>query len=209
MADAPAGVVEKYYGLRTHYIEVGKEFDSKKIKPYVRQVFMDKGWPTGHPDFAVLDSFPDEVIGVSAERARQIRMDDRDAKKELEEAMRVANAAVASRANAVATGQAIDGRIATLEEQLAAAQAEIEAMRSRAAPAIEPPAVEGGSSPSLDPPPATSPVAREGEPTAEWSKKDILAFADSKDVKLTTHQRNFGSKAELVETILGALEKAP
>lgn len=104
MSDSPGSKIEKLYAYRAAHFELGKEFDEKKI----RQILdMD---PVANPEF----------LPETPERRRLVRMDDREAKREIEEARAKAEAAILADKNAGMEAAAKDQRIAALEAQLAA-----------------------------------------------------------------------------------------
>lgn len=175
MPDGPGSPIEKLYAFRSEHFVSGKEYDEAGLR---RTLGLP---PVPNP----------EHLPETPERRRLVRLDDREAKQEAEQAQRDAEAALAKeRSDAlIATHQST--RISDLE-------AEIEALKAQLAGAPpEPPKGEETQNPPA-PPQSTA----DGEPTKDWSPKQIVDFMEAKGLPLPD-KRGFGmTKVALLEFYL-------
>lgn len=190
--DQPASLIEKYMGLRAHYLEQGKRFDSKPIKEVVIKMWMEGKNTRVRP--TDLDRLPEEVFEESEERARAIRFDEREAKDELEAARKAGEERMKADREGAMFDQVAKARIAELEAQLAAAQGNAPAAP---APVSAPSGYVAG--------PTVAPVAvPEGVPwpELEWTKNQMLDWTDVHKIQVYDSMRKNASKTELLDYIL-------
>ncbi len=84
--NVPAPLPEKYLRKRAHCIELGKEFYSEKEKRVLLSMWQETNHLLPHEVPNDLDAYKDEFIPMSPERARAIRMDETEARKEADDA---------------------------------------------------------------------------------------------------------------------------
>lgn len=194
MADIPATPFEKFLSLRVHYIEQGKEFRENDIRDNINATWEEKG---GDPALLLPLVDNPETIEASDSRKRAIRMDDREAKAELEKARLDARTKLQAEKSAGDELSLMKQRNAELEERLAALEARQGApagKASKAAPASKP-----------TPAPKPAAVVPDGAPTVEWQKPELLAFIEREGLERPKGNPQFISKNVLLESILGQL----
>lgn len=184
--DQPATPVEKYYAMRTHYIATGKQFDENVIKRGINQAHMELTGTTTPP----LDlSHNPESIPESETRARNVRMDDREATAEVEAAQNLAKEHIAAASSLQASARVLEERNRQLEAQVA------ELMAQRGDVPQPPPAAPGV--PSADGP------TIEGQPNANWTRTQVVEWARQNDVPLPKGW-NTMTRDDVLNEVLGA-----
>lgn len=178
MPDSPGTPIEKLYAFRAEHFAMGKEYDEAGLRRTL-----------GLPAVPNPEHLPE-----TPERRRLVRLDDRDAKRELEQAQQEADAALAKARSDDLVQAHQSSRIADLEAQLAALQAQVAGQPAAPDPPInEPPAASASNS---------AQGTGEGEPGEAWAPKQILDFMEAKGLPLPA-KRGFGmTKVALLEFYL-------
>lgn len=179
MSDSPGSKIEKMYAYRADHFEMGKEFDEKKIRAMLD---MD---PVANPEF--LPETPD--------RRRLVRMDDREAKREMEEAKAKADAAILASKTAGMEAEQAASRIAALEAQIA------EMKRTATAPVV---AAETPIATPSAPAQADSDV-----PDMTWTIPRMQAYLEENNLPLPQPKKFFGmTKVAALDYTLDQIAKA-
>ena len=179
MSDSPGSKIEKMYAYRADHFEMGKEFDEKKIRAMLDME------PVANPEF--LPETPD--------RRRLVRMDDREAKREMEEAKAKADAAILASKTAGMEAEQAASRIAALEAQIA------EMKRAAANPA---PVAE--STPVAAPAPAQT---ASDVPDSTWTIPRMQTYLEEHNLPLPTPKKFFGmTKVAALDYTLDQIAKA-
>ncbi len=110
MTDTPGSKLEKLLAFRLAHFEHGTEYDEAALR---RHLGLE---PVAHPEF----------LPLSPERKRLVRMDDREAKRELEEAMEQEQARMAAERESALLATVKDERIQSLEAQIAELRARLQ-----------------------------------------------------------------------------------
>lgn len=160
---------------------MGTEFRENVVRAVINQGWEEKG---GEPALLLEMVKDPEFIPESPERARAIRMDDREAKAELEKAQLEARALMDQRQRSAQEIALKDSRIAELEAKLAEVGAE----------------------------PVSTPIAekpesvRSGGPNATWTRPELLTYAEQNGIAIKNKQ--FATKVALLEAILSTGQAA-
>lgn len=179
MSDSPGSKIEKMYAYRADHFEMGKEFDEKKIRAMLD---MD---PVANPEF--LPETPD--------RRRLVRMDDREAKREMEEAKAKADAAILASKTAGMEAEQAASRIAALEAQIA----EMKRTATNPAPVVE-------STPVAPP---AAPQSASDTPDSSWSIPRMQLYLEENSLPLPMPKKFFGmTKVAALDYTLDQIAKA-
>ncbi len=185
MNSTPATPFEKYLTWRLQHIELGKAFNENIAKSAINNLWLQMGG--SEAQLLELSDDP-EIIPESEQRARALRMDDREAKAELEKMRLDARQQMASAKSRVQESALKDSRILELERRLA----ELETGMPASPPMR---VVADGSTPE---------PAREGVPDVTWSRQEIYTWADAKGYRLP-HNPQFASKSVALNHILAQI----
>lgn len=177
MPDGPGTAIEKLYAFRTDHFLMGKEYDEAALRRTL-------GLPAvPNPEF----------LAETPDRKRLVRMDDREAKRELDAAQAEQAAMQAKERHEKLVAETQGQRIADLEAEIARMKAEA---NGNPAPPATPPA---------EPKPTESNPAQgtgEGEPNTDWSPKQIVDFMEANGLPLPP-KKGFGmTKVALLEFYL-------
>ena len=216
----PASPMEKYFTLKDSYARDGKPWDWEAMRGYVLDDYANnKNWPRDHWTMRQLAELQDSDMAMSPERARLIRLDDVQANREAD-AARDANIRRTQEARANALGEMAVPETAALKEELALLRQQNAEMMEKMNALLA-----GGVIPNFGPPevaedvpPIAAHTMSEQElkdlndalsremPTIAWTRRDLLAYADRKELKLTDRAyTSTASKAEILEAILAAM----
>ena len=182
MSDSLGSKMEKLFAYRNDHFEMGKEFDEKKIRIMLG---MD---PVANPEF--LPETPD--------RRRLVRMDDREAKREMEEAKAKADAAILASKTAGLEAEQAQSRIAALEAQIAEMK--------RAAASGDDRVVVAESTPVAAPAPAQT---ASDVPDSTWTIPRMQTYLEEHNLPLPTPKKFFGmTKVAALDYTLDQIAKA-
>lgn len=199
MNSQPATPIEKLKCLELQARERGKRFHENEMIDYVNRWWLERG---GDPVYCLRHVAEPLILEESPERARETRMSDSDALRELEEAKRAAQAAIAqAKSNDIADSLA-RARLARLEEQLAELLEENRRLREeRGLPAREEPEELG----ERTKPPADLGKTATVQPSMAWSLKQLQTYARTIGIDY-----NFDgwTKAELLQEIIKREQEA-
>jgi hypothetical protein len=196
---------EEYYrDMRLHYMDTGKEFKENAMRRHVNDHFIAMGWATG-PVMSMVEV--EEYIPESADRKRQIRRDERDARSEY-----LAEVEAAERAKREDKEAGFSKALAddTLVRENEALRRQLAELRGEAPPPPDPKrrAVSGQpksnnrpSAPKAAPTPVDMDATRA---SADWTATSLREYAAQKDIELPSNSA-FKSKGELARIINEAL----
>jgi hypothetical protein len=182
VTDIPPTPLEKLLGYRVQAIALGKEFKENLVRSTINGMWEEKN---GDPAYLLPLVDEPEYIPVNATRARAVRMDDREALAEVEEAKKAGADQLANRDKAALENQLLIGRIAELEAKLANLTPDAPKPAAKAAPV----AVES--------------TANRTTPDATWTKPELVAYGKAHGITLPS-RIDFASKASVLEAILAA-----
>lgn len=224
---APASPMEKYFTLKDSYARAGKPWDWRKMRDYVLDDYANnRGWSMDHWTMKALAGISDSDVEESPERARLIRMDDANAKREQDAARRAdLRRAEEARVNAlgdlaVSESDVLRQEIANLREENAAMLAKMDALLSSGTIPMNTPTPIGQPAPE-QPAPKTDAIepqvdAAEAfaiagkEPTLSWTRRDLLNYATASGIVLESRLlSSTASKAEILEGILAGTAEVP
>lgn len=200
----PASPVEKFFTLKQHYLTKGKEWKWQEMRDMVLHEYVeDKRWPADHYLIRALASITDEDAEMSPERARLVRMDDREAKAELERRRLLDEQKRREIDEGAGTYQADD--IAELKAQIAALTAALQ----QSNPAVAEVVAEAGTSEDVETAAKEAVAEAEkiasGQPTLANTRAELIRYADRNNLGLPDRLRaNHIAKTEILEFILEA-----
>lgn len=201
----PASPVEKFFTLKQHYLTKGKEWNWQVMRDMVLHEYVeDKRWPADHYLIRALASITDEDAEMSPERARLVRMDDREAKAELERRRLLDEQKRREIDEGSGNYQADD--IAELKAQIAALTAALKqgnpAVAEVVAEAVE--TSEDVETQGKDAVAEAEKIAS-GQPTLANTRAELIRYADKNNLGLPERLRaNHIAKTEILEYILEA-----
>lgn len=204
----PASPVEKFFTLKQHYLTKGKEWKWQEMRDMVLHEYVeDKRWPADHYLIRALASITDEDAEMSPERARLVRMDDREAKAELERRRLLDEQKRREIDEGAGTYQADD--IAELKAQIAALTAALQqsnpAVAEVVAEVVASEDVETAAKEAV----AEAEKIASGQPTLANTRAELIRYADRNNLGLPERLRaNHIAKTEILEYILEAQSKA-
>lgn len=200
----PASPVEKFFTLKQHYLTKGKEWKWQEMRDMVLHEYVeDKRWPADHYLIRALASITDEDAEMSPERARLVRMDDREAKAELERRRLLDEQKRREIDEGSGNYQADD--IAELKAQIAALTAALKQPVTAQAvetqvPVTDVPDVTAGQEAV-----AEAEKIASGQPTLANTRAELIRYADRNNLGLPERLRaNHIAKTEILEFILEA-----
>lgn len=200
----PASPVEKFFTLKQHYLTKGKEWKWQEMRDMVLHEYVeDKRWPADHYLIRALASITDEDAEMSPERARLVRMDDREAKAELERRRLLDEQKRREIDEGSGNYQADD--IAELKAQIAALTAALKQPVTAQAvetqvPVTDVPDVTAGQEAV-----AEAEKIASGQPTLANTRAELIRYADRNNLGLPDRLRaNHIAKTEILEFILEA-----
>lgn len=200
----PASPVEKFFTLKQHYLTKGKEWKWQEMRDMVLHEYVeDKRWPADHYLIRALASITDEDAEMSPERARLVRMDDREAKAELERRRLLDEQKRREIDEGAGTYQADD--IAELKAQIAALTAALQqsnpAVAEVVAEVVASEDVETAAKEAV----AEAEKIASGQPTLANTRAELIRYADRNNLGLPDRLRaNHIAKTEILEFILEA-----
>lgn len=198
----PASPVEKFFTLKQHYLTKGKEWKWQKMRDMVLHEYVeDKQWPADHYLIRALASITDEDAEMSPERARLVRMDDREAKAELER-RRLLDEQKRREIDEGAGGfQSQSEDIAELKAQIAVLTAALKQNNPAVAEAVASEDVETQGKEAV----AEAEKIASGQPTLANTRAELIRYADRNNLGLPDRLRaNHIAKTEILEFILEA-----
>lgn len=202
----PATPLEKYYILKDEYMRLGKEWRWEAMRDYVRDQYLEKGWPENHFLMRALETINDQDMGLAPERARLLRLDDRDAKAEAE------RAAAADRQRVMEV-QGQQTNEASKDAQINELKAMVQQLLAREGAAVR-------NEPTALPAPAEDTTAAveharnavegpngAGLPTIDWTKKAMVDWATGRGISVPEDllANQFTPKAEVLNHVLTKL----
>lgn len=200
----PASPVEKFFTLKQHYLTKGKEWKWQEMRDMVLHEYVEnKRWPADHYLIRALASITDEDAEMSPERARLVRMDDREAKAELERRRLLDEQKRREIDEGAGTYQADD--IAELKAQIAALTAALQqsnpAVAEVVAEVVASEDVETAAKEAV----AEAEKIASGQPTLANTRAELIRYADRNNLGLPDRLRaNHIAKTEILEFILEA-----
>lgn len=175
MPDGPGSAIEKLYAYRTDHFLMGKEFDERALR---RNLGLP---PVDNPEF----------LAETPDRKRLVRLDDREAQKELAKAQQEQRETMAKDAHEKLVAEHQSQRIADLEAQIAAMQNQ---QGSADTPSPSKPASGKAETPLA--------TGENDEPTSAWTIKQVLDFMEAKGLPLP-EKKGFGmTKVAVLEFYL-------
>lgn len=176
MADRPGTAFEKLMSFRGAHYELGKEYDEAALR---RQLGLP---PVVNPEF----------LAETPERRRLVRMDDREARREADQAQAEARDRLAAQSASVQEAAYKDARISALEAQLAEMQAAL------SGPKVTVTVPEGATEGSQ----GTVKALPEGAPNETWGKADIIRWLEDQGLPLPERKGFQMSKLAVLEFAL-------
>lgn len=198
----PASPVEKFFTLKQHYLTKGKEWKWQKMRDMVLHEYVeDKQWPADHYLIRALASITDEDAEMSPERARLVRMDDREAKAELERRRLLDEQKRREIDEGAGTYQADD--IAELKAQIAVLTAALQQSNPAVAEVVA--EVVASFETAAKEAVAEAEKIASGQPTLANTRAELIRYADRNNLGLPDRLRaNHIAKTEILEFILEA-----
>jgi len=185
MADGPGSAFEKLLAFRRAHFEQGKEYNEAALR---RSLGLP---PVDNPEF----------LPETPERRRLVRMDDREAKREAEQAQREAQERLLAASAAVQEAAHSAARIADLERQLAEMRAALNGPGVTVVPDSD------GETPAAAAVPVAT-VVPDGTPDQNWNKPEILRWLEENGLPLPERGGHFLSKTAVLDFALEQIEKA-
>ena len=200
----PASPVEKFFTLKQHYLTKGKEWKWQEMRDMVLHEYVeDKRWPADHYLIRALASITDEDAEMSPERARLVRMDDREAKAELERRRLLDEQKRREIDEGAGTYQADD--IAELKAQIAALTAALQQSNPAVAEVIAEVVASEDVETAAKEAVAEAEKIASGQPTLANTRAELIRYADRNNLGLPDRLRaNHIAKTEILEFILEA-----
>lgn len=191
--DAPATPYEKLRCLELQARALGKAFNENDAIDYVNSWWLARG---GDRSF-LLKHVPDPLIlEESEERARQIRLDDRSAREELERAQKEAQESIRTIADKRIADEMLQVRLAKLEEKLMQVLAENERLKalstSEEAEEAKAAIIERSAAEAKETP-------RHGRPDMSWSLAQLKTYA--RGIGITENLEGW-TKAQILQEIV-------
>lgn len=187
MPDSVATPIEKLFALEQHYVETGKEFKENEMRQYVNDWWLARGG-----DSRLLLPMVDnpKYYPEDPKRARAVRMDDREAKAEMERLKAEAQQKISEmKQDAV--------KVSLWEERARRQEEEIQRMREELA------RLKGeASKPQPEPEPAPA-IEHDAEiPDLSWTKSHLLEYARRHNIVVDGDM----TKSEIYQTIILSME---
>jgi hypothetical protein len=212
---APATPLEKYYILKDEYLRMGKGWEWEAMRDYVRAQYHEKGWPDNHFLMTALNSIHDQDYNLDPERARLLRLDDTEAKREQDALAAAARQKVIETEGRQYADSDAQRELAELRHELAEMKSLLGAQarnETHPATAVVEPAVASDPDPLPDDLAAAATSAEAavagGTPNVNWSKKELFSYAERNGITIPDEMRGqFVGKATVVDHILGEMEK--
>ncbi len=200
----PASPVEKFFTLKQHYLTKGKEWKWQEMRDMVLHEYVeDKRWPADHYLIRALASITDEDAEMSPERARLVRMDDREAKAELERRRLLDEQKRREIDEGSGNYQADD--IAELKAQIAALTAALKQPVTAQAVETQVPVTDVTDVTAGQEAVAEAEKIASGQPTLANTRAELIRYADRNNLGLPDRLRaNHIAKTEILEFILEA-----
>lgn len=200
----PASPVEKFFTLKQHYLTKGKEWNWQVMRDMVLHEYVeDKRWPADHYLIRALASITDEDAEMSPERARLVRMDDREAKAELERRRLLDEQKRREIDEGSGNYQADD--IAELKAQIAALTAALKQGNPAVAEVVEAAVASEDVETQGKEAVAEAEKIASGQPTLANTRAELIRYADRNNLGLPERLRaNHIAKTEILEFILEA-----
>ena len=200
----PASPVEKFFTLKQHYLTKGKEWKWQEMRDMVLHEYVeDKRWPADHYLIRALASITDEDAEMSPERARLVRMDDREAKAELERRRLLDEQKRREIDEGSGNYQADD--IAELMAQIAALTAALKQPVTAQTVETQVPVTDVTDVTAGQEAVAEAEKIASGQPTLANTRAELIRYADRNNLGLPDRLRaNHIAKTEILEFILEA-----